>query len=328
MKLFFAITAVFFITVSLFSENYSDFKSALQAASDNSVKTITAAMAPAMQFYTGSGDISGCVVQPFPSWAIGIGAGVTFTPNLFNNYAQFNNLGDLKFDTSENISNSISKIASLASIVPLPYDMIVGKVGLPIIPNDVGIRVGFIPSLNYSMKGFDVGVSGFHIGGDIRQSLVDAGIFKIDAGLSLDFDSGKVFANGGTNQEQVINGVDVATKQVHMQFTYDWSGLSLGAKIQLGIYDKSAGGLFVGIGGNCNMGGVNTALLSDIAFIPTIIGVSEQQDSLSSKSTKSYDLFDLRAYAGFRLYFIQFTAEYGFPSGYISATFYPVILAF
>ena len=299
VKKCFIITLVLLLHSSFYAEQYSDLKSTVQNVSSYSTKNISQNMAPVMGFYTGSANMTGVITgadntSSSPFWTIGLGAGAVLTPSFFSISSSINSLNNISFSDSASLSNSIDKIIKLFPSIPMPYDTLYGKIGIIDNSTDIGFRIGVIPPLNFNFNNIFLNTSGLHAGAEIRHSLFQFfdGLIQVDGRLSVDYDGGYINVSSQTNQDIMINGVDVGTNQIGVNFNYNWNGFSIGSKIEAGIHKKSIAGLYVGIGANYNPGSVSSALNFNIQYIPTIVGVMGQKDNISSQNTQSYNPFD------------------------------------
>jgi hypothetical protein len=332
MKIRIFITAIFFLLYSsaLFAEPFADKINALKYAARGPLKAMAEGFAPVMGFYTGSANMLGVNIASFPSLKIGLGAGGAVNTALFNNYSIFESMNGLSFSDSKSISNSSNKLKDILKYMPMPYYTVYGKVGIPVLPADAGIRLSIIPTMNFSRGDSSLGIGAFHLGGEFRYSLLQTpdGGFRVDSRASLDYDSGFVDVKSDVNQDLIIGGTNVGNQNIKMNMKYGWSGVSIGGKLQAGMYNKSVGGLYAGAGINLNLGGTKASMDSDVIATPNVIGIVAQHANITGEFTQGYDPFELRVYAGGQLFFMQLAVEYGILSGFMAATFYPVALEF
>jgi len=252
-----------------------------------------------MAFYTGTGNVYQANTSGFPGIKLGMGIGISAPFSGFDNISKL--FGALSSPDFTTVTNALS-------LAPMPYDMVFAKIGIPALPMDVGLRLGYIPAMNFGSYGFK---GEFHFGVEARYILFElpAGIIKVDGRLSYDVDNGGLKMNSSGTESGGTYDIG---------FDYNWAGSSLGAKIVGGVNIPLIGGVYAGVGANLNFGKVTTKIDAKINSSPVA----------SAEKSANYDLFDLKLIAGGYFAFVSLAAEFGLLSGDMSITFFPFFLTF
>ncbi len=318
---------IFVITASgmLSAAIQDDMQAELQKILSGAIDPISTEMAKHLGYYTGSGNISPVNTSGFPGIKAGIGLGFNTTDLLMRTLNKeivftntYSNPMDSYFDT----------MSKGAALVPFPYDEAYFKIGIPLLPMDVGVRIGYIPSMDLKNDAATVNFGQFHLGAEGRYVLFDLlGLIKIDGRLSVDYDSGKISMSYTGNNEASTNGLVIGTNDYKIGMNMQWSGVSIGAKIMAGVNIPFIGGVFGGLGLNMNYGQVvTTATLDDTLnslggpyTLPTITG---------DTTPKPYSLMDLRLILGAQILFAYGAIEYGILNHDIAWTIIPLSIAF
>ncbi len=212
--------------------------------------------------------------------------------------------------TPTDILTSFSSTDALFSSFPIPMTNAYLKLGIPSIDffllknADVGVRVGFIPTIDLEAMGLPLPIElgAFQIGGEFRTALIKLGIFSLDARASFDYNSGKITLGFGDEA-----GLDVG-----------WSGVSIGLRSFFGLDVNWLFGARVGAGINLNLGEANAGFGLDLGDLGDV----------SIESTAPYYPFNLRLMGGLKLLIIDVFAEYGILSEQFAVTIMPVTLKF
>lgn len=298
----------------------SDLTSVMQTITSN----ISTEMAKHMGFYSGSGNVCAVNTSGFPGLKLGIGAGVNTTPVFWKMIADSNYAKTLMGSTSSNTGPFETAARSLG-VIPFPYDSIYAKIGLPVIPLDVGVRLGFVPSIPMDFgNGVTMGVGQFHFGFEVRYLLfeVPGGFFKLDARLSYDNDSGAIGITNSQSYTAYVMDTNAGTSTMTTGFSYKWGGSVIGAKLMAGLNIPVVGSFFGGIGLDMNLGDVTTTF-SETGTVNAI-----SLGTLTVSNLQPYSAFDMRLIGGFNIFFIGLSVEYNIFSSDLAINFIPFQMAF
>ncbi|MCX7820051.1 MAG: hypothetical protein N2258_00050 [Brevinematales bacterium] len=307
----------------LYSADFDTMTNEMSGVLRDTAKKISGEMKKHMGFFTGSGNITPVNTSGFPGLKFGLGGGVMLNSVLFQVMANPNYL-----DASDNKNEGeLANLSKVMSTFPIPYNEVYGKIGIPLLPLDVGLRLGYMPRIEMGGADAKVGADQFHFGVEGRYLIFKdpTGILKLDTRLSVDFDYGNVLLSGSTTQAAYANDIVIGTNKMTATMSYSWGGSSIGLKL-LGAADFFVVSVFAGLGLNLNVGEVNTKLGVKNEFIPTLgptIGYE-----LTGESKMGYDIFDLRLLIGTHLLFIDIGYEYGILSGDMAFTIIPIAIAF
>lgn len=308
-------------------------------------KAISTPMAPTMTIYNSAGGDYTADTRDFLGMKIGVGIGVVASPALSGYLLSGLKSDYLPSSATDNSNASIySSMVSVFSLVPMPYDMIYLKIGmikLPLIPQfDVGIRLGFLPDVG-PMLGYTADnpnntnniiakTGGFHIGGEVRAKLIDAGIFQIGLNLSVDFDNGGFeFSQYFTEALTVpIPGGGGYNQTIDTKYTtginFGWMGTSIGGKL-IAALNIPVFSLYAGVGINFNIGSVTTTMYTKGEMV---VVTDSEFFRVEGVSTIPYYFTEIRAIAGFQLLIINAAIEYSINTGAISIVLHPLTLTF
>jgi hypothetical protein len=214
------------------------------------------------------------------------------------------------------------------ALLPFPYDEAYFKIGLPLLPADAGLRIGFVPSMSLDVgSGTIISFGQFHIGAEGRYMIYEfLGIIKVDGRVSLDYDTGGIGASYSHSDLAYINSLVIGTNEYKINLNYQWGGVSIGTKIMAGLDIPFIGGPYLGLGVNMNLGGVKTSVTMDDKV--TSGGVTASIPTLTGASEKPYNLIDLRLIVGLQLFFVNMAFEYGLLNKDMAWTIIPISLAF
>ncbi|MGC8764416.1 MAG: hypothetical protein ACP5QT_00805 [Brevinematia bacterium] len=298
----------------------NDFKDVLNKASEK----VSTEIKKHMGFYTGSGNVFPVNTSGFPGIKFGLGGGVVLSSTFFNTMSDTN---FLKSDSSSLNAGSINNFSGAVGMFSLQYDMIYGKIGIPLIDLDLGLRIGFLPRIDFSGQGYKIGTDGFHFGLEGRYLLFKdpTGIFKADVRLSGDFDYGSLLLGAKISETAYAGSTIVGTNESTLTFGYQWGGSSLGLKVAARVNIPVVGSIYGGLGANLNFGNVTTKIGVDGSLKAA---GSEQSYSIEGESVQPYDLFDLRGFIGLQFFFINVGYEYNIMNQDMAITFYPVSITF
>ncbi len=305
-------------------QNLDNLTNELRDVLTKGAEKISTEMKKHMGFYTGSGNVFPVNTSGFPGIKFGLGGGVVLSSTFFKT------MSDTNFLKSDSFSLNAGPVDSLSGYVgmfPLPYDMLFGKIGIPMIDLDVGLRVGYLPRIDFAGQGYRIGADAFHFGLEGRYLLFKdpTGIFKTDVRLSGDFDYGKISLSATKSETAYVGSTVIGTNESTFSFGYQWGGSSVGLKIGAGVSNPLVGSFYGGLGANLNFGNVTTTLGVDGKLIAA---GSEQKFTIEGKSDQPYDLFDLRLFVGAQLFFISLAYEYNILNGDMAITFFPIYIAF
>ncbi|MEJ5284490.1 MAG: hypothetical protein WHS77_05505 [Brevinematales bacterium] len=310
----------------VYSSDFDVMTNDLSGVLKKSAEKISGEMKKHMGFFTGSGNITPVNTSGFPGFKFGLGGGLMLNSVFFQVMA---NPAYLDASDSKN-EGGLGDLSKAMAIFPIPYNEVYGKIGIPLLPLDVGLRLGYMPRLEFGDTEAKVGADQFHFGVEGRYLIFKdpTGILKVDSRLSIDFDYGNVLLSGTTSQAAYANDTVIGTNKVTATMSYSWGGSSIGLKI-IGAADLMFVSIFGGIGLNLNIGEVNTKLGVKSDFTPApLLPLTSQTYEITGESKMGYDIFDMRLLIGGHLLFIDFGYEYGILSGDMAFTLIPIAIAF
>lgn len=321
------VLVLFLITgfaITSFAALPGDYITEMNSVMGDVTTSVSTEMAKHMGFYTGDGNVTPVNTSGFLGLKIGLGAGINTTPMLWK-IAMDSTNADALINSANANASAFDSVAKIFGALPLPYDFIYVKIGMPVIPLDVGIRLGFIPSMAIPIDAStSMGIGQFHFGIEGRYLLweLPGGWIKVDGRVSYDFDGGSISLTNKQTQNAYTNGVIAGTSTLTTGFDYLWSGSSIGAKVMAGLNIPVVGSLFCGLGLNMNVGIVTTQIGETGTVSSFDIG------TLSVSNIKPYNPFDMRLIGGFNLFVVSLAVEYNLFNGDLAINFIPFQMAF
>ncbi len=304
-----------FFSAGLYAGQFDDYTNQLVQSLNNilasAVSPVSVEMARHMGYYTGSGNVTPVNTSGDFGIKFGLDAGVN-TSDILYRIGKGDNI--FSNTNSSPMTNYVNAVGQDISIVPFPYDDAYFKLGIPTLPMDVGIRLGFIPSFSFSTgTGSTISFYEFRAGVEGRYLLWSFfDMIKIDARLSVDYDTGNVsYSYSGSGAAYDNSGNLIGTNSYNAAFAFNWGGVSIGTKVMAGLNVPFIGGPFVGLGLNLNLGGVKTSLTMNDTFTANGGLGQSSLPALSAASPVGYNLLDLRLIAGVHLFFLNGALEYG-----------------
>lgn len=210
----------------------------------------------------------------FPRFGVGVTGGAVIIP-----IAAFEDVYELTGD------DSLEDLSSIG--IPMPMYTVDGRIGIPVLPMDVGIKVGIINSSMVELSGVSLGYTMF--GGDVRWAILEGNALlpKLSVGLGYTYLKGEVVvpvpdqtvdvSSTGAGNDLVIDDSDML---------FDWNVNMVDLKVQaskkLLILNLSAG-LGYSYGTTSAGGGITNGTVSldgttltdaDIQTIEDATGVS------------------------------------------------------
>lgn len=288
--------------------------------------------APNMGYYTGSGNIFPVNTSGFLGLKLGVGLGVNIPASLIEVAQDPNNLSKyFKPESSNPMAAAFDSMGKAVALVPFPYDMAYLKVGLPILPMDVGIRVGVVPTMGFPVGvGQTANVGALHLGAEGRYSIIEvlAGLIKVDGRLSVDYSSGTIgYTYQSVDAAYADGSTLIGTNTTTFTMSHSWSGVSIGAKGVAGLNIPFIGGIYGGLGLNLNFGSVTTAIGTKLDFAPSIAIPSGSAD-FNAQRSKDYNPLDIRLMVGAQIFFVNAAVEYGVLNRNLAVTLIPIALVF
>lgn len=331
-RLLFILGFMLFSMSFVLGSDITDVKGELSGVFNDGTKKIVNTMKPHMGFYTAAGNVSPADDLIFPGFSIGLGLGVDMSSTFFDVLKDPTILNSGNASLNASYFDAISKGIGL---LPYPYDEITAKIGLPVIPVDIGLRLGYLPTMDLAFlagmpSGSSLKVGMLHIGGEARYKLLDllVGLIKVDARLAVDYDQGSVEASQAMSQPTYYNGNIVGTNNFNYGMKFAWSGVSIDPKVVAGINIPLVGSVYGGLGFNINLGNVNATMSADGTITSAVLTGPTSLGSLSVNNKADYDAFDVKVLVGGKIFFVNLALEYGFLSKDLAVTFFPVLLTF
>jgi len=314
----------------LFGNQFDDMTNDLTGVLNDGSTSIARSLAKNAGYYTGSGNVTPANASGFLGLKVGVGGSVLVPaylwPVLFSQ-----DLSSLVGDLSSPNASAVKTLSGVVGLVPLMSDMVYAKIGLPVLPMDVGLRLGFLPTLSFGDSVNYVQVGFFHVGAEARYKLTGINLVfaksQVEIRGSYDYNSGVIGASQKVSSPAYAGSTVIGTNELTISMDNRWSGSSVGLKVVGGLsvlmFD-----LYAGLGANVNFGDVNTTLKSKVAFIDTTGSLGNQSVDLKGSATAGYDLFDLRVLAGVHIVFADLAVEWNPLNNALAITVVPVSLSF
>lgn len=330
MKRFFVIVAGVFMAGYLFGTQFDTMTNDLANVLKEVSTEVGKALAKNMGYYTGAGNVTPANVSGFLGLKVGFGAGVTL-PSYFWPIFFSKDPSSLVGGITSSNAGSLKVLAQAVAGVPLLYDMIYAKIGLPFVPMDVGLRLGFFPEVNFGDSGNSMRVGFFHVGGEARYKITGINLVfaksQIEARLSYDYNQGVV---GGSRKDSVLayaGTTVIGTNILTMAMENRWQGSSVGTKI-IGGLSVLMFDVYGGIGANFNFGDVNSILSIQGEFRDATGSLGNKPVVLEGKEKATYEGFDLRLLLGVHVFVSDIAVEWNPMNNALAFTLVPISLAF
>ena len=260
----------------------------------------------------------------FPHFGVGLTVGATTMP-----YDAFEPVATM---LGVDLGADIPELETWGA--PIPSLMLEARVGLPILPADVGIKVGMIPESTKALLPPDVTADYLLVGADVRWQLLEGRgpMPEISVGAGYSYLKGEVSMSGLLGGDQVITTPADDILLTDPKLNFNWTASVIDLKVQaakkLVIITP-----YIGVGASLGMGKVGGGLDStaindttDLAFTPdeiTAIEAATGEDFdpdlgffISGESSRGWSL---RTYGGLSLNIfilkLDFNAMYNFTSG-------------
>jgi len=327
-RLWFLALAVFACGL-VFGDDFDTMTNDLSKILSDGSKAVSAALAKNLGYYTGSGNITAANASGFPGIKVGLGGGTAIPGYVWA--VAFSKDASTLFSSGSKNASGVEGMAKAIGAVPLNYDMVYGKVGLPLMPLDVGLRLGYFPSIKWGTDDQYVQFGFFHIGGEVRYKITGINLVfaksQLEARLSYDYDQGVLAAGQKIKQDAYADTTHIGTNEVAFGMENKWSGSSVGARLVMGLsvlmFD-----VYGGLGVNFNFGEVNTTLNGKVKFTPDPGPLTAQEVALTGTGKSPYDGFDLRLLVGTHIVFFDAGVEWNPLNNALAITVIPVSIAF
>lgn len=248
----------------------ADFASGAQTDYQNLTNYINSRFAGSMGFFTTLGwntptQVFDLISGPRVELGVGLGADLVNLPDI-NKVS----LGAIQ----------LSSNTSIPAVVPAPFPVITGKVGL-MNGLDLGVKFNYLPMVSLPDLGFAANFFGWGL--DLRYKLVEGATAPtVTAGISFDEMSGSLSIGTPINQTGNYYDPNNSTTYTNISFSgnnnyaLNWSTKSFGAQIQVG---KDLGMInpFAAIGFQRNSGSITSTMTGNGTITittPTLIRVA------------------------------------------------------
>lgn len=204
------------------AQNYSDLEDSFQSFSDQ--------MAEALPYASTIGlNWSNAYLGGFPHFGVGLTTGFVSLP------------ADEFTAVAETLGVTLpDELFDLGIGVPLPAYTVDARLAIPILPVDVGVKVGYLePSWTEGLTGGEAGVDYLLLGGDIRYGLMKEGVIKpaISVGLGYNYMKGGLYMDNKVPGQTIslegnYNGVtDIIISDGDLY--YEWNANVIDVKVQI-----------------------------------------------------------------------------------------------
>ncbi|NPV37890.1 hypothetical protein BREVNS_0178 [Brevinematales bacterium NS] len=330
MKPWWKIGAGLLIAGVMFGTQFDDMTNDLKKVLDDGSKQVAASLAKNVGYYTGSGNVTPANASGFLGLKVGLGAG-TALPGYLWPVIFSGNTSSLTGEMTSKNAAGFEAMAKVVGLLPLSYDMLYAKIGLPVIPMDVGLRLGFFPELQFGTADNYVKLGFFHFGAEARYKITGINLVfaksQIEARVSYDYDGGVIGASQKMATVAYADTTVIGTNEMTMAMENRWGGSSLGLKVVGGL-SVMMFDIYGGVGVNFNFGEVNTALTSKVSFTDTTGSLGNQSVELKGEGKASYDLFNMRLMLGTHFFVSDIALEWNPLNNALAVTIVPISLAF
>ncbi|MCX7883240.1 MAG: hypothetical protein N2314_08475 [Brevinematales bacterium] len=318
------------IAAVMFGTQFDTMTNDLKKVLDDGSKQVAAALAKNVGYYTGSGNVTPANASGFLGLKVGLGVGTTIPgylwPVIFSK-----DVSVLTGNLSSKNATGFQAMAGVVGLLPLTYDMLYAKIGLPVLPMDVGLRLGVFPEISFGDKDNYVKIGFFHVGAEARYKITGINLVfaksQIEARVSYDYDGGVIGASQKMATVAYADTTVIGTNEMTMAMENKWSGSSIGLKVVGGL-SVMMFEVYGGAGVNINFGDVNTTLSSKVDFIDTTGSLGNQSVELRGEGKSSYDAFDLRLVGGVHFFISDIAVEWNPLNNALALTVVPISLAF
>ncbi|MFN4216680.1 MAG: hypothetical protein ACK4HQ_04700 [Brevinematales bacterium] len=330
MKHWWKVGAGLLISGLVFGTQFDDMTNDLKKILDDGSKTVAASLAKNVGYYTGSGNVTPANASSFLGLKVGVGVGTVLPGYLWPMLLSQNTSALVGEMTSKN-AVGFEAMAKVIGLLPLTYDMIYTKIGLPVIPMDVGLRLGFFPELQFGTAEDYVKIGFFHFGAEARYKITGLNLVfaksQVEARVSYDYDDGVIGASQKITTVAYADANVIGTNEMTMRMENRWSGSSIGVKV-IGGLSVMMFEVYGGAGVNFNFGDVKTDLTSKLKFIDTTGSLGNQEVELKGKGNAPYDAFDMRLLVGVHFFVSDVALEWNPLNNALAIAFVPVSLSF
>lgn len=250
----------------------------------------------------------------FPRFGVGLTAGAIFIPS-----EAFEDISVLTGD------DTLTDLTSLG--VPMPMYSLDGRIGIPVLPMDAGIKLGVLDTSSI-LSSSDYSMNYFMVGGDVRWALLKGNIAlpEVSVGVGYTYLRGEVVVPVSDQTIATSTGKNLTISDNDMLF--DWNVNVFDFKVQaskkLLLLNLSAGmGYSYGItsaGGGITNGDVlyngNTLTNDDIAALEAATGIGIDEEGVTVSADTNGGAFRLFGGAGLNmpLFKLDFGLNYAVPS--------------
>jgi len=263
-----------------------------------------------------------------PHFGVGVTTGVTTIPgSVFT---------DLVDDLGVDTSGGVEDLSAFG--VPIPGYAVDARVGGFILPFDVGVKVGLIPSIKLG----DVEAEYTNVGFDVRYAVLDGGILpKLSVGVGYNYLNGRISTPLGIGATE-ITSVSADTNGDGTPETYtlvmDDPDLDFGWQANVFDFKVQASKSFliiephIGLGAAVGSASTTTGLSTDVSVqggavtvdqIGKVAGIDIADDGLTLET--DVNTFSFRAFGGASLNLTVFRLDlglmYNLTSGSLGGTF-------
>ncbi len=332
MKRRFGVVIGLLVAGMVFGTDFDNMTNDLSKVLSDGSTAIAQALARNVGYYSGSGNVTAANASGFPGVKVGVGLGTAMPGYVWQALFSQDTSAFVGSLDSKNAAG-VNAIAQVVGALPLNYDELYAKIGVPMVPMDIGLRLGYFPTLKLGTDDANVTIGFFHFGAEARYKLTGINLVfaksQIEARLSYDYDTGVIGAGQKLSSlaYEPVNNTVIGTNEMTMTMENTWSGSSVGIKLMGGLsvlmFD-----VYGGIGGNFNFGEVKTTLTSKVAFKDTTGSLGNQEVTLSGSGKGAYDLFDLRLLVGAHFFVSDVAVEWNPLNNALALTIVPVSIAF
>ncbi len=311
MKKILILLIILALSVPVFSQSLDEVEASFQTFSDE-----TASVLPLM---TNLGlNWNDAFSGGFPHFGVGLTTGAVVIP-----LEAFNDIMDLTGS-----SGDLDALSAMGG-VPLPMYTVDARVGIPILPLDVGVKVGMLDTRDF-LDSADLYVNYTMFGADVRYSVIkgNALIPEVSVGAAYTYLDGGISIPLSQTAQSVTIGSDVVElSESEMLFNWNANVVDLKAQVSKKILalSLSAGAGysygFSSAGGGIQAGDVtlngSPATDAELAALTTMAGVTINNEGVLVDAENNGGSLRLFGGVGLNILLlkIDFGAVYGIPSG-------------
>jgi len=234
-KIGFCVLIMFLLGAGLFAQDAAALVSGFEGFSDDMAQTLPLASNIGLNWNDAS-------MKGFPHFGVGITTGMVIIPSeSFDTINQYIGLSAVQ-DLSEYLGMG----------APLPVYSIDARLGIPVLPMDVGVKLGVVTPAMRDLAPVDFGFEYNLIGGDVRWTVMEGKAFfpELSFGVGYNHISGAIILDGPASQTIDVSAltganpgdyVEIGTSDIILEWQSEVIDLKAQASMKVLMLNFSAG---------------------------------------------------------------------------------------